>query len=80
MWTRWRAPYTPLAIGLGVGLRSTDTLREYLRAVRGMLSDEEYTVFTELVRLGEYALYSPPHIPSDEDVRRAWELAGRLIQ
>lgn len=65
----------------GVRLRDTDTLREYLRAVRGgRLSDEEYAVFAELVRLGEYTLYSPPHIPSDEDVRRAWELAGRLAQ
>ncbi|WP_243671320.1 DUF4129 domain-containing protein [Vulcanisaeta sp. JCM 16161] len=63
----------------GVKLRSTDTLREYLRAVRDKLGDEEYAVLEELIRLGEYALYSP-HVPSDDEVRRAWELAKRLMQ
>lgn len=64
----------------GIRLKSTDTLREYLRAVQGKLSNEEFAIFAELVRIGEYALYSPPHIPSDEDVRRAWELARRFTQ
>ena len=63
----------------GVKFRSTNTLREYLTAVRDKLDKDETAVLTELIMLAERALYSP-YVPSDEDVRRAWQLAGRFTQ
>ena len=63
----------------GVRFRSTNTLREYLALVRGKLNNDEFAILTELIGLAEWALYSP-YVPSDEDVRRAWQLAGRFTQ
>ncbi|MGC8542532.1 MAG: carboxypeptidase-like regulatory domain-containing protein [Vulcanisaeta sp.] len=63
----------------GVKLRSTDTLREYLSAMAGKLGDDDYTVLASLVKLTEYALYSP-YAPTDNDVNTAWDLARRFTQ
>ena len=62
-----------------VKFRSTNTLREYLALVQGKLGNDEYAVLADLVGLAEWALYSP-YVPSNEDVRRAWQLAKRLTQ
>jgi hypothetical protein len=62
-----------------VKLKPTQTLREYLTAVRGKLDPQVYSVLSELVGIAEYALYSP-RVPTPVDVARAWELAKVLSQ
>ncbi len=63
----------------GVRLRPSQTLREYLAAVRDRLEAREYSLLSELIDIAEYALYSP-HVPTPIEVARAWELARALSQ
>lgn len=68
-----------LATGIPIGLLGVVTLREYLGMVSSKLSGEVLDYLRELVKMGEYVLYSGK-APSDDDVKAARELASRITR